>query len=85
MPDGKPAGVRCVQLTDDHRCKVWGKPERPQVCNQLRANVAMCGETFEHAMAYLARLEAETRPGECLDHEGVRTTKTRSDAKGVRE
>ena len=62
MPDGKPAGVRCVQLTDDHRCKLWGSPDRPEVCNRLRANIEMCGETFEHAMAYLAQLEMNTRP-----------------------
>jgi hypothetical protein len=62
MPDGKPAGVRCVQLTDDHRCKLWGSPDRPEVCNRLRANIEMCGETFEHAMAYLACLEVSTRP-----------------------
>jgi len=29
MPDGKPAGVRCVQLADDNRCKIFGQPERP--------------------------------------------------------
>ncbi|MFC0402948.1 YkgJ family cysteine cluster protein [Paraburkholderia rhizosphaerae] len=29
MPDGKPAGVRCVQLGDDLRCAIFGKPERP--------------------------------------------------------
>ncbi|MEZ4830770.1 MAG: YkgJ family cysteine cluster protein [Caldilineaceae bacterium] len=32
MPNGKPAGVRCIQLTDDNRCKLFGLPERPVVC-----------------------------------------------------
>jgi Fe-S-cluster containining protein len=27
MPHGKPAGVRCVQLTNDDRCAIFGKPE----------------------------------------------------------
>jgi hypothetical protein len=63
MPGGKPAGVRCVQLTDDNLCLLYGKPERPEVCNRLRANEEMCGETTEHALAYLIRLEAATRPG----------------------
>jgi len=49
MPDGKPAGVRCVQLTDDHRCALFGKPERPDVCNRLRASVEMCGTTAREA------------------------------------
>ena len=31
MPQGKPAGVRCVQLTDDNRCAIFGQPERPKV------------------------------------------------------
>jgi hypothetical protein len=63
MPGGKPAGVRCVQLTDDNLCLLYGKPERPEVCNRLRANEEMCGETMAHALDYLIRLEAATRPG----------------------
>ena len=26
MPNGKPAGVRCVQLTPDNRCLLFGQP-----------------------------------------------------------
>jgi hypothetical protein len=62
MPDGKPSGVRCVQLTDDNRCKLFGQPERPSVCVRLRPEPEMCGETAEHALAYLIRLEEITRP-----------------------
>jgi len=62
MPQGKPAGVRCVQLTEDNRCLLWGRPERPEVCSRLHADAMMCCGTFEHAMAYLARLEEGTRP-----------------------
>jgi uncharacterized protein len=29
MPRGKPAGVRCVQLTDYDRCAIFRRPERP--------------------------------------------------------
>ena len=32
MPRGKPAGVRCVQLDDEQRCRLFGRPERPAVC-----------------------------------------------------
>lgn len=63
MPHGKPAGVRCVQLTDDNRCAIFGRPERPAVCSGLRPDAAMCGSSREHAMAYLAMLEAATRAG----------------------
>lgn len=62
MPDGKPAGVRCVQLTADNRCKLFGKPERPAVCVGLRPLREMCGETREDALAYLIALELATRP-----------------------
>lgn len=62
MPNGKPAGVRCVQLTDDNRCKLFGLPERPVVCVRLRPQHEMCGETAEAAFAYLIGLEAITDP-----------------------
>ena len=62
MPDGKPAGVRCVQLTDDNLCKLFGLPERPRVCERLIPMEEMCGRTFEDAMIYLTALEIATRP-----------------------
>lgn len=61
MPNGKPAGVRCAQLTDDNRCAIFGRPERPAVCSGLRAEPAMCGDSRENAMAYLNALELATR------------------------
>ncbi|HZF08854.1 MAG TPA: YkgJ family cysteine cluster protein [Thermoanaerobaculia bacterium] len=63
MPEGKPAGVRCVQLTEDNRCLLFGQPERPEVCVRLRPSEEMCGTTTEEALAYLAELERITRPG----------------------
>jgi hypothetical protein len=62
MPQGKPAGVRCVQLTPDNCCRIYGRPERPAVCERLRPNPEMCGETAEHAMVWLTALEDATRP-----------------------
>jgi glucose-6-phosphate isomerase len=62
MPEGKPAGVRCVQLTEDNRCKLFGHPDRPQVCVNLRPMPEMCGTSTEEAMAYLIMLEETTRP-----------------------
>jgi hypothetical protein len=60
MPGGKPAGVRCVQLTADNRCALFGDPRRPAVCSSLRARADMCGETREFALSYLVRLEELT-------------------------
>lgn len=62
MPNGKPAGVRCVQLTDDNRCQLFGKPERPAVCVQLRPNREMCGDSSQAALIYLTQLEEMTTP-----------------------
>ena len=62
MREGKPAGVRCVQLSGDNRCKLYGKPERPAVCVRLRPMREMCGATAEEALAYLAGLEQVTAP-----------------------
>jgi hypothetical protein len=62
MPDGKPAGVRCLQLTDDFRCAIYGHPARPIVCQNLRPNEEMCGSTAREAYEFLARLERMTAP-----------------------
>jgi uncharacterized protein len=62
MPNGKPAGVRCVQLTDDNRCKLFGQPDRPGVCIGLSSSLEMCGTTNEHAFTWLRWLEQITAP-----------------------
>ncbi len=62
MPHGKPAGVRCVQLDVDERCKVFGQPERPAFCAGLRPSVEMCGGSREQALAWLNQLELATAP-----------------------
>lgn len=60
MPDGKPAGVRCIQLNEHNGCRIFGSPARPAVCASLRPSVEMCGESREQALAWLDRLEKET-------------------------
>lgn len=62
MPQGKPAGVRCVQLMDDLRCAIFDDPRRPAVCGGLRPALEMCGTTREHALNFLHGLETATRP-----------------------
>jgi Fe-S-cluster containining protein len=62
MPQGKPAGVRCSQLLDDLRCALFGDPRRPAVCSGLKPSGEMCGDTREHALYFLSRLEIETAP-----------------------
>ena len=62
MPNGKPAGVRCVQLDDENRCQIFGLPERPAFCASLQPSLEMCGENREQAIAWLTKLEALTKP-----------------------
>ena len=61
MPDGKPAGARCVQLRDDGRCALFGDPRRPAVCGQFQAEEDVCGSSCEEAMRLIAELERLTR------------------------
>jgi hypothetical protein len=60
MPNGKPAGVRCIQLDEANHCKLFGKPERPQVCRRLQPEAAMCGASRAEALAVLAAWEEAT-------------------------
>ncbi|WP_136419837.1 YkgJ family cysteine cluster protein [Herbaspirillum sp. ST 5-3] len=60
MPNGKPAGVRCAQLNALNQCMIFGKPERPAVCESLQPSLEMCGDTREHALQYLSLLDKLT-------------------------
>jgi Fe-S-cluster containining protein len=62
MPEGKPAGVRCVQLDAAGRCLIFGRPERPAVCSSLAPSPTMCGDSATQALRYLTQLEKETAP-----------------------
>lgn len=62
MPAGKPAGVRCVQLDEAERCRLFGRPERPGVCVSLTPQPAMCGSSRAEALAWLTHLERATAP-----------------------
>ena len=62
MPQGKPSGVKCIQLTDDFKCKIFGKPERPKVCGGLQPSKEMCGDNNDEAYSFLRELEEATKP-----------------------
>ncbi|MBN1220981.1 MAG: YkgJ family cysteine cluster protein [Anaerolineae bacterium] len=62
MPHGKPSGVRCVQLTPDNRCRLFGQPDRPAVCVGFRPSEETCGQSTEEALALIFELERLTRP-----------------------
>ncbi|MEZ9130334.1 YkgJ family cysteine cluster protein [Vibrio breoganii] len=56
-PNGKNAGERCKQLTEENLCKLFGKKERPDVCHGFKAAEWVCGDTREQALFILNDLE----------------------------
>jgi hypothetical protein len=62
MPQGKPAGVPCVQLDEARRCRIFTDPRRPRVCASLAPGEEMCGDGPDHAMVFLGELEKASSP-----------------------
>lgn len=60
MPNGKPAGERCVQLSDDKLCLLFGLPERPDFCERFQAAADICGSDRQQALRLIYALELET-------------------------
>ncbi len=60
MPNGKPAGQRCVQLSATNLCLLFGSPERPAVCSAFAADEFVCGKSDVEAIQLLTWLEQAT-------------------------
>ncbi len=60
MPAGKPAGTKCLHLTEAHRCGIYEQPGRPAVCGSYQASEEFCGASREDALRLLSALEALT-------------------------
>lgn len=56
MPNGKPAGIPCIHLTDDQNCAIFHHPERPKVCEGFKPELSFCGESREEAFQILQSL-----------------------------
>lgn len=61
MPDGKPAGMRCIQLDSENLCLLFGMSSRPTVCLGFRAMADVCGTSRDDALWLLGELEFQTR------------------------
>ncbi len=61
MPEGKPAGIRCIQLTPDNHCMLFDRPGRPAVCSAYSPTEEFCGFSQHDAMENLRELEMLTR------------------------
>ena len=63
MPNGKPAGVACINLDPiDYSCTIWGKPNYPDLCRQFIPCADVCGDTREQALLLIGDLEVKTAP-----------------------
>ena len=62
MPHGKPAGTRCVNLTNDNLCSLFGRPERPTVCQTFQPHIETCGDFTQQALTLITLLERATNP-----------------------
>ena len=57
MPHGKPAGTPCIHLSEDFRCQIYEHPDKPDVCENFKADPDVCGTNREEAMILLTALE----------------------------
>lgn len=61
MPQGKPAGVRCANLTSDNLCALFGRPERPACCLAWPPDPELCAGSLAEALANITALEQATQ------------------------
>ncbi len=55
MPEGKPAGVKCIHLQEDFSCEIYD--QRPKVCIDFQAEEMVCGKNRQEALTILNWLE----------------------------
>ncbi|MFC6297294.1 YkgJ family cysteine cluster protein [Pseudomonas sp. CCM 7893] len=60
MPHGKPAGERCLHLSVEQLCQLFGLPERPAVCSAFQADIEVCGNSQEEAIRLIGWWEQMT-------------------------
>lgn len=60
MPNGKPAGVRCIHLTEGNACAIFNDPQRPKTCADFQADPEVCGTSRQQALILLTALEEAT-------------------------
>ncbi|NWL77890.1 hypothetical protein DM872_13615 [Pseudomonas taiwanensis] len=60
MPSGKPAGERCLHLSVENLCQLFGDPRRPAVCGAFDADPEVCGDSRDEAIRLLGWLEQAT-------------------------
>jgi uncharacterized protein len=64
MHGGKPAGVRCLHLSEENLCDLFGTADRPAVCSDFPSLPDTCGSSREEAIALMTAMEKHTAPCE---------------------
>jgi uncharacterized protein len=60
MPNGKPAGIRCYNLTLNDLCSIHEQENYPTVCRNFQMSLETCGLEAKVAIDYLYQLEKLT-------------------------
>lgn len=60
MPDGKPAGQRCLHLDAANLCLLFGTELRPDFCAAFAASVDVCGDSADEALRIIGWWERQT-------------------------
>lgn len=60
MPQGKPAGERCLHLSVEQLCLLFGQPERPALCSDFKADLEVCGTDQADAIRLIGWWEQMT-------------------------
>ncbi len=61
MPEGKPAGIRCLNLDLNNNCTIHRAKDYPAVCSSFKPSDEMCGADNEFAFSYLEKMEIDTK------------------------
>jgi len=62
VPGVRRVGRRQKVSSGDRFLRMFGKPERPDVCARLRPTFEMCGVDRDEAMTLLGAMEEATSP-----------------------
>jgi len=57
MKNGKVSGEKCIHLTNDFLCDIFGMPSRPLVCINFNFDPEICGKNQQEAMQIMKGLE----------------------------
>jgi hypothetical protein len=61
MPDGKPAGTKCIHLDKEYKCLLFNSNKRPLFCADFQAEELFCGTNRDEALTILEQIENDCK------------------------